>query len=144
MSADTPITLGLVPGEFSIHRLPADADLTEVLAGLREHSGHPETLLATLHSRDELSIVCDASLPVATQHSSGPWCGIRVLGELDFALTGILAALAAPLAAANISIFAISSYNTDYLLVRAHALGKAVKTLEHAGFTFAEQPGAEG
>jgi len=56
-----------------------------------------------------------------------------VAGPLDFALTGILASLAGPLAAADISIFAVSTYDTDYVLVRADALDAALVALRGAG-----------
>ena len=56
--------------------------------------------------------------------------------ELDFALTGVLAALASPLAAAGVSIFAISTYDTDYLLVREETLAEAVAALCAAGHRF--------
>jgi hypothetical protein len=63
------------------------------------------------------------------------WRALQVAGPLDFALTGILAALAGPLAAAEISIFALSTYDTDYLLVQAATLPQAVAVLRQAGMT---------
>ena len=57
-------------------------------------------------------------------------------GVLDFSLTGILASLAGPLAEAGISIFAIATYNTDYILIKSHALEQAKAVLEKAGHTF--------
>jgi lysophospholipase L1-like esterase len=87
---------------------------------------------------DELSIVCPSS--VVPGHTSAEveeaWRCIRVNGLLDFGLTGILAALAQPLAENHISIFAVSTYNTDYLLVKSHSIEKAVSVLEHAGHNF--------
>jgi len=61
------------------------------------------------------------------------WRCLRVEGPLDFSLTGILASLAAPLSAAGISIFAISTYDTDYLLVKEEQLGSAINTLRQYG-----------
>ena len=58
---------------------------------------------------------------------------LAVRGPLDFTITGVLAALAAPLATAGISIFAVSTYDTDYLLVREHELDRAVRALREAG-----------
>ena len=57
-------------------------------------------------------------------------------GVPDFSLTGILASLAGPLADAGISIFAIATYNTDYILIKSRSLEKAKSVLEHAGHTF--------
>lgn len=133
------ITLGLLPAEFSIHRLSAQHSLADVLKEFDAPAGAlNKSLFATLQSADELSIVCEASLAINAQHTSGPWRAMRVIGQLDFALTGILSGLAAPLAAAKISIFAISSYDTDYLLVNANDLESAVSVLENSGYRFSE------
>jgi hypothetical protein len=59
---------------------------------------------------------------------------MQVKGPLDFSITGILAALAAPLAKAEISLFAISTFDTDYLLVRTAKFEQAIAVLRSAGF----------
>ncbi|WNF38786.1 ACT domain-containing protein [Bacillaceae bacterium IKA-2] len=64
------------------------------------------------------------------------WKCIKVEGTLDFSLTGILSSLANPLAENNISIFAISTFNTDYLLIKMYSIEKAKSVLENAGHTF--------
>lgn len=135
------LVLALLPEALRIHRLPASARLAQVLkdtasASSPGNSATDQTLFATLHSRDELSIVCDANLKVTSEQSSGPWRAMYVVGQLDFALTGVMAGLAQPLAAAKISIFAISSFDTDYLLVKADALDSAVAALKSAGYSF--------
>lgn len=85
---------------------------------------------------DELSIVChQVSIPEDVRCEKD-WRCLKVEGTLDFSLTGILAALAAPLAEAEISIFAISTFDTDYLLVKAHHLENAIKVLSAAGHLF--------
>ena len=88
----------------------------------------------------ELSIVCrDASVPASVTANRG-WRAIAVDGTLDFALTGVLAALAAPLAAAGVSIFAMSTYDTDYVLVKQDTLDDAVAALRAAGHRFSGLP----
>lgn len=83
---------------------------------------------------EELSIVCsEALVPPGIQVESG-WRGLKVEGPLDFALTGILAGLSGVLAQAGISLFAISTYDTDYILVKEKDLEKAVETLVQAGY----------
>lgn len=83
----------------------------------------------------ELSAVCDfAALPSGVK-AEGPWSMLAVRGPLDFNLTGVLAGLATPLAAAGISIFAVSTYDTDYTLVRNDDLDRAVRALREAGHT---------
>ena len=81
----------------------------------------------------ELSIICDAKeVPEEVQAERG-WRCLRVAGTLEFHLTGILASLASPLAEAGISIFALSTFDTDYLLVKEDALEPALQTLEVEG-----------
>ena len=83
----------------------------------------------------ELSIVCgEAAVPPHTDAQRG-WRALRVHGPLDFSLTGVLAALSAPLAHAGISIFALSTYDTDHVLVRDEDLDRACDALEQAGHT---------
>lgn len=82
---------------------------------------------------DELSVVCEERFMPADALAERGRRLLRVLGPLDFSSTGVLAALAAPLAAAGISIFAISTYDTDYLLVPENDLEPAIATLERAG-----------
>ncbi|HEY7848912.1 MAG TPA: ACT domain-containing protein, partial [Ktedonobacterales bacterium] len=84
---------------------------------------------------DELSLVLpEASAPEGATTEAG-WRALRVAGPLDFALIGVLASLAEPLAQAGVSIFAISTYDTDYLLVREVALTEALTALRAAGHT---------
>lgn len=84
---------------------------------------------------DELSIVC-AQADVPTGITCEPnWRCLKVDGPLDFALTGILATLATSLAEVGISIFAISTYETDYLLVKDEHFAGAMAALRQAGHT---------
>lgn len=80
---------------------------------------------------DELSIVCpEANVPATVKAERG-WLGLKVAGPLDFSQTGILAALAEPLAKDGISIFAISTYDTDYVFVKETELSHAIEILRH-------------
>lgn len=79
--------------------------------------------------------MCDQALvPPGVQHEAG-WAALMVQGPLDFALTGVLAAIAVPLRDAAVSIFAISTYDTDYVLVPEARLDDAVSALRAAGHT---------
>jgi len=83
----------------------------------------------------ELSVVClEAAVPSHAEAQRGFRC-LRVAGPLDFAETGILESLAKPLALAGISIFALSTYDTDYLLLPGDNLEAAVSALSDAGHT---------
>ncbi len=81
----------------------------------------------------ELSIVCDESAVPESVRCERGWRAFRVEGPLDFALTGVLSSLAAPLAGAGISIFAISTFDTDYLLIKEEHSGRAASVLQLAG-----------
>lgn len=70
--------------------------------------------------------------PQGTQCENG-WRAFQVAGPLEFSLTGILAAIAVPLADAGVSIFAISTFDTDYVLVKEESLAKAMEALRAAG-----------
>jgi hypothetical protein len=65
------------------------------------------------------------------------WSGLVVAGPLDFSLTGILSAIAGPLADAGIALFAVSTYDTDYILVKTNRYADAVAALTSAGHTVA-------
>ena len=81
----------------------------------------------------ELSAVCDVAAVPPGVKAEGPWSMLAVRGPLDFNITGVLAALATPLATAGITLFAISTYDTDYVLVRHSDLENAVQALRAAG-----------
>ncbi len=82
---------------------------------------------------EELSIICEASLiPDGIQVELG-WMVMKVEGPLDFALIGILAALSGTLADRGVSIFAVSTFDTDYLLVKEKDYKNAVEALRDAG-----------
>jgi hypothetical protein len=125
----TGLTLQIVEGEYSICRLPLDSPIPAWATR--------EPFYSTTATAEELSVVCKTPhVPSGVRREDG-WKALRVAGPLDFSLTGILAALANPLAENGISIFAVSTFDTDYLLVRASDFAKAVSTLEAAGFAFA-------
>jgi uncharacterized protein len=119
------LTLSVLPDTFSICRLDSKARVPD-WAGA--HS-----FVSITRTADELSIVClEQAVPVGVNANRG-WRCLKVEGPLDLALTGILTSLAAPLAKARIGIFAISTFDTDYLLVKEQALTEAIAVLENAG-----------
>lgn len=82
---------------------------------------------------EELSLVCTPEGVPAGARTEGPFRALKVEGLLDFSLVGILADLTGLLAAAKISLFALSTFDTDYLLVRAVRLDEAIAALRAAG-----------
>ena len=123
------LTLSIVPGVFAVCRL----DLASPLPSWAT----PDGFIAIVRTAEELSIVCaEQAVPPGVICQRG-WRGMKVAGPLDFALTGVLASLAGPLAEAGVSIFAVSTYDTDYVLVRKEQLATAIGALRRAGFAVA-------
>lgn len=91
-----------------------------------------EPFYSLTRTRDELSLVCrEEVVPDGAMHEGG-WRAFRVEGPLPFSLTGVLAALSAPLAEGGISVFAISTYDTDYLMVKEEQLEEAAAFLRQS------------
>ena len=78
---------------------------------------------------EELSIVCPEEKVPENVRSERGWRALKVEGPLDFSLTGILSSLLKPLADAEVSIFALSTYDTDYLLVKKENLDRTIEIL---------------
>ena len=84
---------------------------------------------------EELSLVCRTEdTPENTVAREDGWRGFRIEGQLDFSLIGILSKISAVLAAEKIGIFAVSTFNTDYILVKAENFERAMSALEKAGY----------
>ncbi len=93
----------------------------------------PRPLLSATRTEDELSLVCPWEAVPAGVRAEGPWRALKVAGPLDFAAVGILAALTAALAREGVSLFALSTYDTDYLLVKEPDLETARAALVRDG-----------
>jgi hypothetical protein len=130
---DTTV-LEVLPGRFSIVKLPSIAHAA-VLIGLP--GSHPAFLAIT---DKEVSLVCptEAVPRTATAREDG-WSLMRLPGELDFRLVGVLAGLTTTLAAAAVPVFACSTFDTDYLMVKTVNLERAARALAEAGMTV-DQP----
>ena len=90
-------------------------------------------------TEDELSVVLPTkNVPSITVQREDDWRGFKIEGVLDFSLVGILAKIVSLLAAATISIFAISTYNTDYILVKRHDFDAAADILKQNGYQVAQ------
>ena len=90
-------------------------------------------------TEDELSLVCRTEdVPEQTVEREDGWKGFRIRGVLDFSLIGILSEISGILAEAQIGIFAVSTYNTDYILVKEEHFHRALQVLHEAGYTITE------
>ena len=86
---------------------------------------------------EEKSLVCPTELvPQNTVERDDGWNALRIIGVLDFSLVGILARISNILAENSIGIFAVSTFNTDYIFVKKCNFDKAIQALEDAGFIF--------
>lgn len=118
------LTLSILREEFAICRLDADSPAPSwALAG---------SLSSITRTADELSIVCDQKQAPKDALCDRDWRCLKVHGPLDFSLTGVISSLVAPLAEAGISVFVFSTYDTDYLLVKASNLEQAIHLLTDA------------
>jgi hypothetical protein len=120
------LPLEVLAETLAVCRLPADAPLPLWAAG-------PSRFLTVSRTSEELSITAvQASVPPEVR-CERDYRALRVKGPLPLDLIGVLAAIADPLAAAGLSIFAISTFDTDYVLVKARDLEPAVTALQRAG-----------
>ena len=123
------LDLDLLPEEYAVCRLPAGSPIPASLAA----GPDGKSVIALSWDPDELSIICPADRVPDEAVADTAWRCLRVVGPLDLALTGVLASLIGPLAAARVNIVTFSTYTTDYLLVPAVRLTEAVHTLTAAG-----------
>ncbi len=116
------LTLSVMPITLAVARLAPSSDIPGwALAG--------EGFYSITKTDDELSVVClEDQVPQDVKVEKG-WRCLKVEGPLDFGLTGILSSLASPLAEAKISIFAISTFDTDYLMIKKENFEKAIAVL---------------
>jgi hypothetical protein len=110
---------------YAIARCDPDASLPQWATG-----GH---FWSVTRSDSELSIVCrEEDVPRDASAERG-WCALEVAGPLDFSLTGVVSSLVTPLAEAEVPLFVLSTFETDYLLVRERDLARSVEALSAAG-----------
>ena len=114
-----------LPGHYAIVRLAPDAPVPDWAT-----KGGFTSITRTA---DELSIVCPAENLPPDVRSSHRWIGLKLKGPFRFSLTGVLQSFIAPLSYGQIPIFAISTYDTDYVLVQEQFLDAALDVLLHAG-----------
>lgn len=130
------LTLSVLEGFFGILRLENDSEVPEWI--------YESNFFSITRTPEELSIVYqECSIPsnipagIQTERS---WSCLKVEGPLDFGLTGILAGISRILAENGVSIFAVSTYDTDYILVREKDLERAVRALIEGGYEIRKTP----
>jgi len=119
------LALSLVPDIFAVCRLGA-GDAVPAW-------GSSGTFVSITRTGDELSVVCPQSLVPNDVRCEQGWRCLRVAGTMDFSMIGVVASLVTPLAEAGISVFVVSTFDTDYMLVRETDLEKVLAALRGAG-----------
>lgn len=123
-------TIKLLKGHYSVVQLPADDPFPDWVGDA--------DFLAIVKTRDELSVVSNTkSVPEGVRSEHG-WRVLGIVGVLDFSLIGVLSDLSQLLASVGVSVFVISTYNTDYFLVKQSQLNNALDTLRKAGHRIEE------
>ena len=115
------LKLNILPDRFAVCKVNREEKLVAWITA--------SPFFCITRTYDELSIVClEEYVPNGIKSEKG-WRAIKFEGPLDFRLVGILNSVTSPLAKAQISVYAISTYETDYVLVKAAQLEKAVEEL---------------
>lgn len=116
------LTLSALTSTFSIYKLNPETVIPSKV--------YTSAFFSLTKTTDELSLVCQSEIFIdQIMNVENDWRAFKVEGPLDFALTGILAALSAVLAQAGVSIFAISTFDTDYILMKEENFDKAKEVL---------------
>lgn len=123
------LTLSVLPGRYAVSQLPQGAPLP-VPAGV---------LWSLTRTPDELSLVCAEEHVPGGAKAAGGWAAFKLHGPFPFDLTGILTSVLEPLRDAEIGIFALSTFDTDYVLVKAAHLPEALTALRAAGHMLLEE-----
>jgi hypothetical protein len=122
------LTLDVRPGEYTVARLSPEAEPPVDLLSAGD------ALVSITRTGTELSVVCPSGLWSREDgRAEHGWRLLSVRGPLEFTLTGILAVLSSELAAAGVGLFALSTYDTDHLLVKQTDLERAVQALRASG-----------
>ncbi|MBQ4812857.1 amino acid-binding protein [Pseudoalteromonas luteoviolacea] len=121
-------TLQILQQDFTIHSLDSDAGIPACVLN--------SDIFFIAKTAEELSIVCPSHVSVQSFAAEPYWRAIEIIGPLGFSLTGIMSNISGVLAAANVSIFSISTYDTDYILVKEQQLTNAIQALKKDGYLF--------
>jgi uncharacterized protein len=131
-------SLCVVPGEWAICRFPAGHP---VPAAPPQHASR---FFSVTQTADEVSVVCEASAVPPGAAVAAPWSLYRIEGTLDLDLVGVMHGLSKVLAARGISVFVVSTFDTDYLLVPADRAAEAADAWRSAGHRVTDADAAPG
>ncbi len=119
------LELERLPGTYAVCQLPRSGPLPSLKPD--------QNLYAVLVAKDEITVVCEESLAPEGSKIQPGWACLKLKGPFPFELTGILLAVLSPLASVGVGIFALSTFNTDYVLVSKDSIELTIRTLREAG-----------
>lgn len=133
MKGSAALTLTFLNGRYAVCKLNGWPD-ESTIASL------PGRLVFFARTDQEISLVCEErAVPAGCLSVETGWAALRLEGPLDFSLTGVLAPIASRLAEEQIPIFAVSTYDTDYLLLRQKNRERTKATLSEAGYSIRDE-----
>jgi hypothetical protein len=133
------LTLSILESKFGICKLKDNLEINPEIHPEVPSWVHGSNFFSITRTPEELSVVCEENRIPADIKAERHWKCLKIEGPLDFGLTGILAGLSRILVDCGIAIFVVSTYNTDYILVREKDLDSAVKALFEAGYSFSNK-----
>ena len=119
-------TLSLLKGIFTVHRIPPTAEIPAIAL--------TAPFFVIMRTDDELSLVLPDSIEIESEQSESGWACFKVEGPLEFELVGVLAGISSTLAEAGVPIFALSTFDTDYILVKREQVRAAHEALTSSGY----------
>lgn len=122
--------LEILGNEFKIIKLNINDTIPDII--------FKQDFFSITKTDEEVSIVVDKDVEIKSNIIENNWKAIKIVGTLDFSLIGILSRISRILAQSEISIFVISTYNTDYILFKSDKLEKAIIALKDNGYNFIE------
>ncbi|WP_286232581.1 ACT domain-containing protein [Thalassotalea sediminis] len=120
------LTLKRLNEVFTIHSFPANCEIPPAV--------FQQNIYFIAKTYEEVSVVVPNDLPLNSEDCETDWKALEVVGPLDFSLTGILSNISSVLAKEKISIFAISTFDTDYILVKSNKLEASITALTNNNY----------
>ena len=124
-------TLLLLPERYGVVRLEPGTELNT-------KGGQTTDLLAVIHTPEETTVVCLERIIPKSRLAEKGWRALKIASKLDFSLVGVLASLLNPLAETGVSVYTLSTYSTDFILIKGRQLEKAIQVLRNMGHEIIE------
>ena len=118
--------LKILSGLYSVHSFAPDAEVPEL--------EHQQSLFSITRTDEELSVICDSSITLDSISREEDFKCLKIEAVLEFSLVGVLSRITSLLAEAKVSVFALSTFNTDYILFKSVDLNTVTACLQEAGY----------